>query len=83
MDSREHATRLVHVLRQHFVDDPSPDVELNLRVAEQWLGLLDRGCSEVDARCLIEAADALPLVGTISLDLQLGVRHWARAQLSA
>jgi hypothetical protein len=71
----------VEVLRRYALEKPSPEVDQNLRVAKQWLALLVRGCSSADAENLIQSADSLPIIGAVSLDLQLGASHWARAQL--
>ena len=72
MTPRQHADSLVRVLEGRGEEDA------HLRVAARWLELIDRvNVGSAELKSLLADAQALPFMGSATIDLQQGVRGWA------
>jgi hypothetical protein len=80
MSPTEHASRLAQLLERYCAERPTDENRRNLIAAQEWLRLIEAGATRSEIDRLLRALDALPNVGTITIDLQLACRHWLTSQ---
>lgn len=76
------ARKFVNALERYIATVENDANTRNLAVARQWLALMRHGATRARLDELLVAVDALPCSGSITVDLQLGCRHWIRSVLA-
>ncbi len=78
MTPRDHAAALVGYFTARLANHADPVLSENLRVATEWLRLIDAQDPAVeDIEALVANVEKLELTGSATIDLKLGVRAWA------
>lgn len=78
MTPREHADALVRCLTGYVARRDDSANRENLRVAKEWLRLIDAEEPAVaDIEALAASLESLEFAGSATVDLQIGVNAWA------